>query len=925
MTKHPIALAIALAFAATTPLSGCDRTANLTEQEHIQRAQDSESQGDLKTSIIELKNAVQKNPDSAQARLLLGQIYLKTGQGAEAEKELKRAKSLGVGDDSIKPLLAEAILRQGEFQRLFNEIILTGSESAANKSKILRMFGDAKLGLRQLEEGCVFYADSVNIDASNVAAYRGLANCAYARGKADEARNHIQAALKIAPNDADTWILQGDLELAEKQTEAAGIAYSTALKHDPRNVTGLFKHASFMLSKGQTAAAQQDLDKIRKVAPAHPTGDYLQALLYFAADKTDAALDSTLKSLKAGPSNVPAYLLLGTLQYNKKSYGQAAKTLSAYLQMVPGNMDARKMLAAAYLKMGEPAQTLTLLKPLLSVKATDPQLFALAAEAYMSLKDPGSATGLFEKASDLVPTSATLQTQLAVSRMATGDTAQAIADLERAARSDAGEHQSGFVLALHYLRTNQPDKALQALAALEKEIPNDPTLHNMKGAAYGSKKDVVNARKSFEQALAIAPNYFSAAHNLAQLDLSQNRPADARKRYEAILDKDSKNVRAMVALGELAAKERKAEDYLSWLDKAAKADPKAIQPRQLLAQHYAEQKQGDKALSLARETIAANPDSPAALSLLGKTQLSVGQNENALASFTKLVQQSPESADAHYHLGLAQRNLGRTDAARASLKQALERQPDYLPAQQALIALESAAGRTEEALRIARAIQSQYPQSPLGLSLEGDIHLTARNYATAAQFFEQASSLGPSNTLAVKWHQALALSGNSKAADAVIAQWLAKHPDDLFVRTYLARHYLLSGRDQEAIAAHEWLLKKAPRDARLMNNLAWLYQKAGDARALPTAEAAYKLEPGNPAVQDTLGWMLVQRGDARRGHDLLAKAAAKSENASVRYHYAAALAKTGDKAKARQELQRILASDRPFPERAQAEALLKSL
>jgi predicted Zn-dependent protease len=77
---------------------------------------------------------VQKNPDSAQARLLLGQVYLKTGQGAEAEKELQRAQSLGVSAESIKPLLAEALLQQGEFQRLLSEVSLTGNESAAIKS-----------------------------------------------------------------------------------------------------------------------------------------------------------------------------------------------------------------------------------------------------------------------------------------------------------------------------------------------------------------------------------------------------------------------------------------------------------------------------------------------------------------------------------------------------------------------------------------------------------------------------------------------------------------------------------------------------------------------------------------------------------------------------------------------------------------------
>jgi putative PEP-CTERM system TPR-repeat lipoprotein len=340
-----------------------------------------------------------------------------------------------------------------------------------------------------------------------------------------------------------------------------------------------------------------------------------------------------------------------------------------------------------------------------AIKTDDLQLFALAAEAYMALMSPArqaaSREGLDPSAS------ATPATQLALSRMAAGDTAQAITTQ----RSQRFEIPGGFVLALHTC-TNQPDKALTTLTALENKIPNDPSLHNMKGVAYSSKKDLANARRSFEKALALAPNYFSAAHNLAQLDLAQNKPADARKRYEAILAKERKNVRAMIALGELAEREGKAEEYLAWLDTAAKADPNAIQPRQLLARYYVEHKQGDKALALAREAIITNPESAAALSLLGKTQLSLGENENALASFSKLVQQKPASADAYYHLGLAQRNLKRTDGARASMQRALEKQPAHLSAQEALIGLESASGRTEAALRLASAIQSQQPKSP---------------------------------------------------------------------------------------------------------------------------------------------------------------------------------------------------------------------
>lgn len=924
MIKRPLILAFAVAGIALITLPGCDRTALLTEQEHIQRAKDSEMGGDLKTSIIELKNAIQKNPDSAQARLMLGQVYLKTGQGAEAEKELSLAKRLGVSENSIKPLLAEALLRQRDYQRLFKEIEITGTESPANKSRILRMFGDAKLGLQKPDEGCSLYAESNNIDASHIPAHWGLANCAYAKGKADEARVHIQAAVKVDPNNPDSWILLGDLEQAEGKPDAAEAAYVNALKHNPASIPGLFKHASLMLSKGKTDIAQQDLNKIREAAPAHFMGDFLQAQLYFAADKTDAALESTLKSLKRRPDNAPAYFLLGMLQYNKKIYSQAAKTLSQYLQTVPGNEDARKILAATYLKLGEPDQTLALIKPLLIVKTTDPQVYALAAEAYMALKEPGTATSLFEKASDLVPANATLKTQLALSRMETGDTAHAIADLERASRSDSGAQQSGLVLTLHYLRGNQPEKALETLADLIKNNPNDPSLQNIKGVAYGSKKDFANARKSFEQALVLAPDYFSAAHNLALLDLSQNKPEEARKRYETILAKNNKNARAMVALGQLAARQGKEAEYLSWLNKAIKTDPGAMQPKQLLVKYYIEKKQEGKALALAHEAITANPNTPAALSLLGKTQFSTGEKENALVSFTKLVQLNPDSADAHYHLGIAQRALKKIKEARSSLKRALEKQPGYLPAQETLIAIEIESGNHDEALRIASAIQTQQPKSPLGPSLEGDIHLAAKNHAKAARAFERAHALGSSNILLVKWHQALALSDGEKAADAMIKQWRVKHPDDLFVEAYLARHYLIVGRYPDAIAAHEQLLKKAPRDFKLLNNLAWLYQQTGDPRALSVAEDAYKLAPDNPAIQDTLGWLLVQRGgDASRGRDLLAKAAANSDSPSVRYHYAAALDKSGNKTKAKMELERALKSTRPFPEKVQAEALLK--
>ena len=98
-----------------------------------------------------------------------------------------------------------------------------------------------------------------------------------------------------------------------------------------------------------------------------------------------------------------------------------------------------------------------------------------------------------------------------------------------------------------------------------------------------------------------------------------------------------------------------------------------------------------------------------------------------------------------------------------------------------------------------------------------------------------------------------------------------------------------------------------------------------DSRALPTAEQALKLDPESPAVQDTLGWILVEQGQAKRGLELLGKALAQiPKNPSIRYHYAVALARTGDQAGARKRFELLIKDFPGSPEALSAKAQLQS-
>jgi Flp pilus assembly protein TadD len=100
----------------------------------------------------------------------------------------------------------------------------------------------------------------------------------------------------------------------------------------------------------------------------------------------------------------------------------------------------------------------------------------------------------------------------------------------------------------------------------------------------------------------------------------------------------------------------------------------------------------------------------------------------------------------------------------------------------------------------------------------------------------------------------------------------------------------------------------------------------GDARAQATAEAALKAAPKRPDVMDTLAWILVGKGDAARAVALLRDAQALAPKArEIRYHLAAALAASGDKAGARKELDGLLAGDMRFAQADDARKLAAQL
>src|SRR6185369_11220551 len=94
-----------------------------SSEQFLDLAKKSQAEGNFGAAMIQLKNALQRNPQDAEARYLLGTIYNETLQGAAAESELRRANELGLIEGGrVVAQLGRALLSQGSYQKILDEI-----------------------------------------------------------------------------------------------------------------------------------------------------------------------------------------------------------------------------------------------------------------------------------------------------------------------------------------------------------------------------------------------------------------------------------------------------------------------------------------------------------------------------------------------------------------------------------------------------------------------------------------------------------------------------------------------------------------------------------------------------------------------------------------------------------------------------------
>lgn len=919
--NNSIAISILLALLMSV---GCS---NNDPQKALASAKDYLQKNDSKSATIQIKNALQINPELAEARFLLGTLLLKEGNAGAAEIELRKALAGKHPASLVVPELASSLMMMGQAKKVVDEFGQTQLGNPAADASLQTTLATAYgvLGKAELTETALNAA--LNAEPSHAPALILRARQKAAARDFDAALSITDEVIAKDAGNADAWKFKGDLLLyAKGKPDDALAAYRKSVEVKPSFGPGHFALFTLLMQQNKLDEAEKQLLELKRLAANNPQTKYFETQL--AYQKKDYKLARTLAQqlLAAAPKNPRVLELAGATEFQLNSLAQAEAYLAAAAQAAPELRLARRMLIATYLRSGQSAKALAALNAGTGDDAVDPSMFTLAGQVYLQNGDAKKAEEYFAKALKLDPGNAGKRTALAVTHLAGGEAASALDELQDIAGSDSGTSADLALISAH-LRRKEFDKALAAVARLEAKQPDKPLAANLRGRIQLAQKDNAAARKSFEQALQIDPSYFAAAASLAALDMADKKPDDARKRFESLLAKNPKSGQALLALAELAvARSAGKDEVAALLNKAVEANPSDLPPRLLLINLYLGAKDNKQALTVAQTAVGAMPNSPELLDALGRVLMESGDLYQAAATFQKLAAMQPLLPMPQLRLAAVHMAQKDPQAAEKSVRKALELKPDDAQIQRSLIAVLLEQKKVPEALAVARAVQKQRPKEAVGYVFEGDIQASQKQWDAAAAAYRAGLQVVQATDLAVKLHGATAAAGKAPEADRFAASWMKAHPADSRFLTYLGD--LAIARQDYTAAEKTYLevLKIQPDNAIALNNLAWASFQLRRPGAVAYAQKANSLVPNQPAFMDTLAMVLSGNGDHSKAIEVQVKALElQPANANFRLNLAKVYIAADDKPRAKAELELLAKLGDKHPLYTQAIALQKTL
>ncbi len=957
---------------------------------------------------IDARRAAQKvletRPKDEVALLLLAETCVSTRDNEEARRIIEELRAKN-GDAPGYHLALGALRRMqrdyaGAEKELNAALALSPRLSAAHD----------QMGMLHAAQGDKAKAAASLKTAAHLAPPRAAVRLRYVShlirtDARDEAKQEIASMLAQAPDCIPALILDAKLAADERRLADAASSAGKVLDRDRSNYEAYTLLAAVKFQEGDYDGG---ISRLREAEEHHPRAPQIKmqlAAAHLRKGERLAAEDYLKKTLLVAPNHEEATLALAEIQLQKGDAIAAAAQLEPLVKSRAGGRRALVLYAQACFDKGDEQQGLAILRSLVAQASTDPDNHYLLGRALLGRDRPAARQALeatvrlannhwsaheilvdydlndnrSEEAAARIaslvvkypddPAPFLLRARI---RIFADDLTGAESDLLKALELNPSLHHAYYELARIYFVSSRSPEALDKLtvSAAKSNTPRAYTQLGMLQSTLGRNDD---ARKSYEQALALDRDFPPALNNLAML-LSK-KPEDleqAAKLVRRAHERLPADPHIADTLGWILFRQGQHAAALPYFRTAVEKRPADVEMQHHLAMALYCLEQEAPARQIFERIVSSSAD--AALTADARKRLAVLAIDperpaaGAKEELRRWLDQDATDPVMLTRLGLIEARDGNAKQAGALLETALKLNPRSVSSLLALLDLYAGPlanpGRAQE---LAKAASATPPADSRITPRLGRYALRSGDFAWAVSLLQDATRQAP-NDLDLRFDHARALygSGRVKDAESTLAevlkgtpssvtqeaarrmtrmlsavdrpeelpaarveadQVLSSDPSDLAALMVVAADSERQEKYREAQRIYDEILARQAGFAPATRRLALLQADflGDDKQAEELAQKARRAYPDDPELSRALGSISYRCGDYQAAVNTLRQSWRQRENSQTAFLLGVSLFGLKNTSESRTFLERALQLKLPPQETTEAERILREI
>jgi tetratricopeptide (TPR) repeat protein len=690
------------------------KAAPSTPQAYFESGKKYYDQKKYSEAIIQLLNAVRKNPRHREAVLLLASAYQKQQDLPHAAAALNTLLEYYPDDPQGNLELGTIYLSAAQVnpdylkqaQQMAKKVLAKDPKNVA----ALILSGNAAAGLQD-------YRSSVDM---------------------------FEQALVLDPENLSAFISLGASQALQKNFPEAENAFLKAREIDPKDKRAMLALANYYRAVGDGMKAEGVFKEALAAYPAD-RNIYTQAVVFYNQANRIADIETVLKTAQDKSPDDPApSLILVDLYASKNRPADARKLLIDTKQKFPKNIDVAAKLAMNFMQ-DQPDQARVEIEQIIKTDPKNPTGYVLRGELQFLL-------GKYDEAEDTLGKPPAVDSPFPQVHFFLGNIAvrkgqfdQAIFHFQKSLNTNSTYVPARVALAEVFLNKGNVQDSREELRKALAIRPNYTPARLLKARLDNGDKNYQAAEQELNALNKQQPENALVYRQMASYDESRARPADAEKNYLKALQLKPDSPELLRDLMLFYLRQKQADRAIQYLSAIPENKRQAFH-YELLGAAYDQAGKSQDAESAYKTAHAKDPGRTSTEVGLFNEYMKNGRSDDGIKVLDEMTKQDASKAAAYLAKGMVLQGQGKIEEAKENYAQALKADPSQPWAANNLAYVLAEEGKDlNSALGYAQSARKSQPDSPYIADTLGWVYYKMGNYVLARDQVRFAASKLPDN------------------------------------------------------------------------------------------------------------------------------------------------------------------------------------